>query len=102
MSYKRDNCKNIPFRVGCDKCRLQLNECFIFYDMISIKDRYEHMCKHYSNPDFYISSKVCKSYKQITCFEFGRDKCRLCLYLGRYRFDHNKNKIKEHGPKHQS
>ena len=39
---------------------------------------------------------MCKRYKHITSFKFGRDKCKLCVYLNRYRFSHTKNQFQGH------
>ena len=54
------------------------------------------MSQRYNNPDLYKTCSLCKIYKHIFYFRFKEEKCRLCIYLQRFRFHHTKDKFKEH------
>ena len=60
MPSKYDNCKSKIWLECCDKSRNPPGECFICYDLISVKDN--HMKQHYE-PDLYLSCYMCKIYK---------------------------------------
>ena len=39
---------------------------------------------------------MCNVYKHISFFRFRNAKCKLCIYLHRYRFGHTRNQFREH------
>ena len=39
---------------------------------------------------------MCKVYKHFSFFKFRNGRCRLCIYLNRYRFGHTSNQFREH------
>ena len=39
---------------------------------------------------------MCNVYKHISLYKFRNRKCRLCIYLHRYRYGHTRNQFREH------
>ena len=60
------------------------------------KDYIEHLGYHYSDPDQFLACRMCNVYKQVSFYRFRNTKCRLCIYLHRYRYGHTKNQFREH------
>ena len=60
--------------------------------MVKVKDYIEHLGYHYSDPDQYLVCSMCNVYKHISRLS----KCRLCIYLHRYRDGHTRNQFREH------
>ena len=88
MPSNCDKCKDKTWQMFCEICRFQLQDSFICFDFINIKNIYDLMCIIFNNPDLYIACNMCKSNKHIAPFRFGRDKSRLCVYLNRYKCYH--------------
>ena len=53
------------------------------------------MSIHFNDPNQYLLCRMCKVNKHIT-FRFKNFSCRLCVYVGRYRFHHTKERLLEH------
>ena len=53
------------------------------------------MSNYYSDPHQYLSCKMCKIVKDISYYRFKIFRCRLCVHLYRYRFEHTKHRFKE-------
>ena len=65
-------------------------------NMVKVKDYIEHLGYHISDPDQYLTCNMCNVYKQISLYRFRNRKCRLCIYLHRYRYGHTRNQFREH------
>ena len=75
------------------------NFCYIYKDIVKIKNYIKHLGGHYNNPDQYLACNMCKVYKHISFFRFRNGRCKLCIYLNRYRFTHTKDRFKEYPEK---
>ena len=64
--------------------------------VIKEKDRKDHMSKHYNEAESYLTSSMCKHNKHIFYFKFKTNKCRLCVYLHRYRVSCTMDIFKDH------
>ena len=100
ISTKCDKCKNKAWCWSCDECQRKLLSCFVCDEIITYRERHNHMSKHYNDPDHYLVCKKCKINKHISHYRFKHYTCRLCLYLNRYRFGHTKERFKEHAKKY--
>ena len=58
------------------------------------------MCKHYNDPNQYLTCRMCKINKHISYYRFKCLKCRLCISLHRYRFGHTEERYREHVKKY--
>ena len=96
MLSKCLNCRDKQWKECCYKCTEQPYESFICKVVIKEKDRNEHMSKHYNEAWLYLTCSMCKLNKHISCFRFKTNKCRLCVYLHRYRFSRTWGRFKEH------
>ena len=43
---------------------------YIYYDMVKVRYYIGHLSKHYDNPDLYLTSSLCKVYKQNSYLRF--------------------------------
>ena len=93
---KCKNCKNKPWNKCCKNCKELEYSCYICNSLVKVKNYIGHLEEHYKNPDFYINCKMCNVYKHISFFRFRNAKCKLCIYLHRYRFGHTRNQFREH------
>ena len=84
-----DKCKNKPWKQCCNDCK-EIEYCYVCKDIAKVKDYIKHLGEHYGNPDQYLECNMCKVYKHISFFRFRNRRCRLCIYLNRYRFTHTK------------
>ena len=64
--------------------------------MVKVKDYIEHLGYRYSDADQYLTCSMCNVYKHISLYRFRNRKCRLCIYLHRYRYGHTSNQFREH------
>ena len=96
---KCDKCKNTPLKECCNDCKELENCCDISRKIIKVKDYIKHLCEHYANPNQYLECNLCKVCKHISFFRFRNGRCRLCIYLNRYRYTHNKDRFKEYAEK---
>ena len=53
------------------------------------------MNMHCNDPNLYINCIMCNVNQHVSGFRFQNFKCRLCIYLHRYRYTHTKNRFKE-------
>ena len=90
---KGDKCKN---KDCCNDCKELEYCCYICNDIVKVKDYIKHLEDHYVNPNQYLECNMCKVYKYISFFRFRNGRCRLCIYLNRYRFTHTRNQFREH------
>ena len=65
-------------------------------DIVKVNDYIKHLEEHYVNPDQYLECNMCKVYKHISFFRFRNGRCRLCIYLNRYRYTHTKDRFGEY------
>ena len=93
---KCNNCKNKPWKKCCENCKELEYSCYICNILVQVKNYIGHLEEHYKNPDLYITCKMCNVYKHISFFRFRNAKCKLCIYLHRYRFGHTRNQFREH------
>ena len=89
-------CKNTPTKGCCTDCRELEYCCYICKDLVKVKDFIKHLGDHYDNPDQYLACSMCKVYKHIPFFRFRNERCRLRIYLNRYRLTHTRNQFREH------
>ena len=61
-----------------------------------MEDYIEHLGYHYSDADQYLACNMCNVYKKISFYRFRNRRCRLCIYLHRYRYGHTRNQFREH------
>ena len=66
---------------------------FTTTDLCKYKD---HCSIHYKDPNLYLTCYFCNKNKPITGFRFLNTKCRLCVYLCRYRNGKTKNQYEEY------
>ena len=100
ISTKCDKCKNKAWCWSCDDCQSKPLSCFVCDEIITYRERHNHMSKHYNDPDQYLVSKKSNVNKHISHYRFKHYTCRICLYLNRYRFGHTKERFKEHAKKY--
>ena len=68
-------------------------------DLVKVKDYIKDLGEHYVNPDQYLECNMCNVYKRTSFFRFRNGRCRLCIYLHRYRYKHTKDRFKEYAEK---
>ena len=95
-SVKWDSCKDKSWRKCCDKDLDSLFECYICKGYFKNRDYIIHMNMHYNNPNLYWTCIMCNVIQHISGFRFKNFKCRLCVYLRRYRYTHAKDRFKEY------
>ena len=54
------------------------------------------MNNHYNDPSLYITCIICNENQHISRFRFKNYKCRLCIYLHRYRYTPTKDRFEEY------
>ena len=96
ISTKCDKCKDKAWCWSCNECQSKPLSCFVCNEIITYRERHNHMVIHYNDPNQYLISKKCKVNKHISHYRFQHYTCRICLYLNRYRFDHTKERFREH------
>ena len=85
----------MPWKQG-NHCKELEYCCYICKDIVKVKDYSKQLGEHYDNPDQYLECNMCKVHKHISFFRFRNGRCRLCIYLNRYRFTHSRNHFREH------
>ena len=96
---KCDKSKNKPWKECCNDCKELDYCCYICKDIVKVKNYIKHLGGHYDNPDQYLACNMCKVYKHISFCRFRNGRCKLCIYLNRYRFTHTKDRFKEYAEK---
>ena len=51
---------------------------------------------HYNDPNLYITCIMCNVNQHISVFRFKSFKCRLCVYLQRYRYKQTRDRFREY------
>ena len=64
--------------------------------VIEEKDRTDHMSKHYNEVELYLTCSMCKLNKHISFFRFKTNKCRLSVYLHRYRLGRTRDRFEDY------
>ena len=93
---KCDKCENKHWRECCNDFKELEYCCYICKDIVKVKDYIKHLGDHYANPNQYLECNMCEVYEHISFFRFRNGRCRLCIYLNRYRFGHTRNQFREH------
>ena len=96
MKMKCNKCINKPWKKCCNNCKELEYSCYIFKNMVKVKDFIEHLGYDYSDPDQYLTCSMCNVYKHISLYRFRNRKRRLGIYLHRYRYGHTRNQFREH------
>ena len=91
-----DKCKNKPVTECCKDCKELDCCCYICKYIVKVKDYINHLGEHHVNINQYPNCNMCKVYKHNSFFTYRNGRCRLCIYLNRYRFTHTRNQFKEH------
>ena len=94
-SVKCDNCKDKSWRGCCNKCLNSSFECYICKGYFKNRDYINHMNIHNNDPNLYITCIMCNVYQHISGFRFKNFKCRLCIYLHRYRNKQTRDRFRE-------
>ena len=50
---------------------------------------------HYNDPNLYITCIMCNVNQHISGFRFKNFKCRLCIYLHRYRYRNTTDRLRD-------
>ena len=100
ISTKCDKCKKKAWCWSCDKCQSKPFQSFICNEIITYREKHNHMVVHLNNPNLYLVCRMCKVNKQISQYRFKQFYCRLCIYLHRYRFHHTKERFLAHAKKY--
>ena len=95
---KCNKCKNKTWKKCFNNCKGLENSCYVCKGerLVKVKDYIEHLGYHYSDPYQYLACSLCNVFKHISFYRFRNKKCRLCIYLLRYRYDHTRNQFREH------
>ena len=96
MKMKCKKCINKPWKKCCNNCKDIEYSCYVCKKMVKVKDYIEHLGYHYSDPGQYLTCSMCNVYNLISLYRFRNRKCRLCIYLHRYRYGHTRNQFREH------
>ena len=67
MKMKCNNCMNKPWKECCNNCKELENSCYVFKNMVKVKDYIEHLGYH-SDPDQYLTCSMCNVYKHISLY----------------------------------
>ena len=60
ISTKCDKCKNKAWCWSCDECQSKPLSCFVCDEIITYRERHNHMSKNYNDPDQYLTCHKCK------------------------------------------
>ena len=97
MLSKCLNCRDKQWKDCCFKSREQPYECFICNRITKERDRNSHISQHYEEARLYLTwFCMFNVNKDISYFRFKTNKCRLCVYLQRYRFGRTKDRLNEY------
>ena len=96
MKMKCEKCKNKSWKECCNNCKELEYSCYVCKNMVKVKDYIEHLGCHYSDPGQYLTCIMCNVHKHISLYRNINRKCRLCIYLHRYRYGHTGNQFTEH------
>ena len=100
ISTKRDKSKGIVWCWSCDECQNNPFLCLVCNNIITFRERHDHMHIHFNDPNQYLVCRMCKLNKHITHFRFKLFICWLCTYLSRYRFIRTKERFVEYAKKY--
>ena len=96
MKMKCNKCKNKSWKECCSNCKELEYCCYVCKNIVKVKDYIEHLGYHYSDPDQNLACSMCNVYKHISLYRFRNRKCRLCIYLHRYRYVHTRKQFRGH------
>ena len=85
-----------PWKECCYGCKEIDFCCYVCKDIDKVQDYIKHLGEHYVNPNQYLECNMCEVSKHISFFRFRNGRCRLCIYLNRFRFTHTRNQFREH------
>ena len=94
MNY--DKCKNKPWKEYFNDCKTLEYCCYICKDIVKVKNYIKHFGDHFVIPIQYLAFNMCEAYKHISFLRRRKGRCRLCIYLNRYRFTYTGNQFGEH------
>ena len=63
MKMKCNKCKNKSWKKSCNNCKELEHSCYVWKNMIRVKDYIEHLGYHYSDPDQYLACSMCNVYR---------------------------------------
>ena len=69
---------------------------FICNVIIKNRDRNSQISKHYEEAGLYLNCSICKVNKHISYFRLKTNKCRLCVYLQKYRLGSTRERFNEY------
>ena len=75
ISIKCDKYKNKACCWRCDECQNNPFLCFVCKDIITFRERHDHMHIHFNDPNQYLLCRMCKVNKHITHFRFQHLTC---------------------------
>ena len=93
---KCDKCKKKHWRECCDNCTELEYCCYICKDIVKVKDYIKLLEKHFNGKSLYLTCYMCRVNEHIFYYRFRNAKCRLCIYLHRYRHTYAKDRFKEY------
>ena len=96
MKMNCNKCINKPWKESCNNCKELEYSRYVCKNMVKVKDYIENLGYHYSDPDQYLTCSMSNVYKHISLYRIRNWKCRLCIYLHRYRYGHTRNQFREH------
>ena len=85
-SAKCVKCKDKSWRRCCDKFLDSLFEYYICKGYFRNRHYIDQMNIHYIDSNLYITCIMCNVNQHISGFNFKNFKCRLYIYLHRYRY----------------
>ena len=78
LSTKCGSCKNKPWSQCCDWCQGKPFNGFICNKSVTYREKLEHLQYHYSDPNQYLTCRICNIYKHISLFRFKHYTCKSC------------------------
>ena len=67
---KCDKDTNKHWKDSCNVCKELEYCCYMFKDIVEVKDYIKNLEKDYDNRDEYLQCNICKVYKHISFFRF--------------------------------
>ena len=100
ISTKPDKGKDKAWCWSCDGCQSKPLQCFVCNEIITYRERHDHLQVYFNNPNQYLIRRMCKKHKHNSQYRFKHFSCRLFIYLHRYRFHHTKGRFLDHAKKY--
>ena len=86
----------MPWKECCNDCKELKYCCYKCKNIVKVKNYIKQLGDHYDNPNQYLECNMCKVCTHISFLRFTNGRCRLCIYLNRYRFGLTRNQFREH------